>query len=95
MNSYNGPAVLITDDGREYPVTARLASHPSGLRTSWAGTLSVPHSSQPAEMTNLPTGRVRIGHREAAFIRPDISDWLGSPPGTFQISIQGNGDEPF
>ncbi|MER6484103.1 hypothetical protein ABT264_11245 [Streptomyces virginiae] len=95
MNSYSGPAVLITDAGREYPVTANLASHPSGLRTSWEGTLSVPHSSQPAEMVNLQAGKIRIGQREGAFIRPDIGDWLGSPPGTMRISIKGSGDEPF
>ncbi|MFJ6934457.1 hypothetical protein [Streptomyces sp. NPDC101132] len=95
MSSYRGPAILITDEGREFQVTANLQGMSAGLRTSWAGTLSVPNISQPAEMTNLPAGRIRIGEHEGAFIRPNIRDWLGSPPGTFQITIEGNGDAPF
>lgn len=95
MSSYRGSAVLIADAGRELLVTAHLQDGLSSLRTSWAGTLSVPNSSQPAEMANLATGRIRIDEREGAFIRPDIGDWLGSPPGTFRITIEGNGDAPF
>ncbi|MFI8106281.1 hypothetical protein [Streptomyces sp. NPDC086023] len=95
MSSYRGPAILITVDGREYEVTAHLRKAPNGLRTSWGGTLSVPISQRPAELSTLTVGRVRLGTNEGAFVRPDISDWLGSPPNVFQITIEGNGDEPF
>ncbi|MET7711016.1 hypothetical protein [Streptomyces sp. NPDC005407] len=96
MNTFRGAATLITDEGRELPVTANLRQGPVGLHTRWGGTLSVPHHQQPIELTNLQTGRLRIGDgQEAAFVRPDISDWMGSPAGLFQITIEGNGDAPF
>ncbi|MCY0952096.1 hypothetical protein [Streptomyces sp. H27-S2] len=96
MSSYNGPAVLITNEGREHPVTANLHTTSHGLRTGWAGTLSVPANQQPAELMNLSRGRLRLqDEREGEFLRPDIGDWLGSPPQSFQITIVGSGDEPF
>lgn len=96
MDDYKGPAVIALDNGRELPVTANLRQSVAGPgRTDWSGTLSVPSNSQPIELTNLAGGRLRIDGREGSFVRPDISDWLGSPAGRFQITIEGSGDAPF
>jgi hypothetical protein len=95
MSSYQGPAVIVLDTGQEFDVTANLISSPDRLRTSWQGTLSVPDVSKPIELMNLSQGTLRVGEREGAFVRPDISDWLSSPNGRFQITVLGNGDEPF
>jgi hypothetical protein len=91
MNNYQGRAIVVLDSGRELPVTATLRKRDA----DWGGTLSVPQQSQPIELTNLPQGALRIGEAQGAFVRPDISDWLGSPAGLFQITIEGNGDAPF
>lgn len=95
MNTYKGEASLVLDNGRELTVTANLVKPRATDRTDWAGTLSVPAQSQPIELTNLQQGTLRTEHGESKFIRPDISDWLDSPAGQFQIHVQGNGDAPF
>lgn len=96
MTTYKGPVTVVTEEGREIPVTANLQKgHTGGGRTSWGGTLSLPANQQPIELTNLQQGTLRVGEDDARFIRPDISDWLGSPTGQFQIEILGNGEAPF
>jgi hypothetical protein len=95
MNEYRGEASLILDNGREFTVTADLTKTLSAGRADWSGTLSVPDSSKPIEIVNLDQGTVRTPHGEGKFVRPDISDWLGSPAGQFRVSILGNGEVPF
>ncbi|WP_165984211.1 hypothetical protein [Streptomyces sp. YIM 98790] len=95
MSSYEGRATIRLDSGRELAVAARLHKTIISGRTIWGGTLSVPANSQPIELTNLPQGILIIGDCEGAFIRPDVSDWLSSPAGRFEITIEGNGDAPF
>lgn len=92
MNEYRGTAVLLLDDGRELTATASLRKDQRG---TWEGTLTVPDQSKPIEMMNLQQGILRTEHGECPFGRPDISDWLDSPAGRFQIRIEGNGDAPF
>ncbi len=95
MSNYRGPAVVILDNGRQLSVTADLRTTTASGRPSWQGTLSTPISSQPIELTNLAQGVLRVDTRDGAFIRPDISGWLGSPAGLFQLTIEGNGKAPF
>ncbi|WP_190232795.1 hypothetical protein [Streptomyces avicenniae] len=95
MGNYRGPAVVILDNGRQLSVTADLRTSTVSGRPSWQGTLSTPISSQPVELINLGQGVLRVGTRDGAFVRADISDWLGSPAGLFQLTIEGNGDAPF
>lgn len=92
MSAYQGPAIIVLDNGRELAVTANLRKDATN---TWEGVLSVPDQSKPIELLNLPEGKLRIGEREGSFVRPDISDWMGSPAGLFQITIEGNGDAPF
>lgn len=95
MSTYRGEASLILDNGRELTVTANLTKSEVAGRTNWGGALSVPSQSQPIELTNLESGSLRTEHGEGKFLRPDISDWLGSPVGRFEITIVGNDDAPF
>jgi len=95
MTTYKGNASLILDSGRELAVTANLTGAANAGRADWGGTLSVPDQSKPIEMVNLRGGVLRTEHGEARFVRPDISDWLGSTPGRFEITILGDGDAPF
>ncbi|MFF3247368.1 hypothetical protein ACFYWY_27430 [Streptomyces sp. NPDC002870] len=96
MSNLRESATLTTDEGRELPVTANLHKGSAGLHTVWSGTLSVPAHERSTELLNLRQGRLRFENgQEAAFIRPDTSDWRGSPAGLFQITIEGNGDAPF
>lgn len=96
MSNHRESATLITDEGRELPVTANLHKGSAGLLTTWGGTLSVPADQRSVELTNLAQGRIRTRDgQESAFVRPNTSDWLGSPASLFQMTIEGNGDAPF
>lgn len=91
MSSYDGQAVITSEDGAETAVTANLAQYRSGLRTSWGGTLT-PAADDLQRMLNLTEGTLRLpnGH-EAQFLRPDTSDWLARK----QLTVIGQGDAPF
>jgi hypothetical protein len=95
MSTYQGDAAVILGNGRELQVAANLHTMRVGLRTTWGGSLRSPRDSTPIELFNLTSGTLRIGDREGAFLRPDISDWTADPTGTFRMIVEGNGDSPF
>lgn len=91
MTTYNGPAVLLTEDDIEVPVAARLTSYRDGLRTSWRGSLT-PTTDGRQYLSNLDKGRLRLpSGTEADFLRPDTSDLAMQR----QLSILGQNDPPF
>lgn len=91
MNTYNGPAVLITKDDVEIPVTIRLRQYPDGLRTAWRGTVTPP-ADDLQHLLNLSEGQLRLPDgTEAAFLRNSISDWVG----TNRLTINGQGEAPY
>jgi hypothetical protein len=91
MSTYDGQAVLVTEDGTEVAVTAKLHGDSQG----WSGTLETP-AHRKRDLLNLTTGRLRIKDKgEGAFVRPDTSDWIDSPASLFKMRIMGNGDAPF
>jgi hypothetical protein len=91
MNTYNGHAVIVTEDHAEVAVTAALRRYLNGLRTDWSGTLT-PGTEGLRKFANLTEGRVRLPNgREASFLRPDTSDWVT----TKRLTIIGQGDAPF
>jgi hypothetical protein len=92
MNTYKGTSLLILDVDTLLPVGADLSKDASD---TWSGTLTFPAEARTPELMNLATGALRISGRDGAFVRPDTSDWVGSPAGPFQIRIEGNGDAPF
>jgi hypothetical protein len=91
MNTYNGQAVIVTEDDAEIAVTAALRRHRNGLRTDWSGTLA-PATESLRKLANLTGGRVRLPNgKEASFLRPDTSDWVTSK----RLTIIGQDDAPF
>ena len=90
MSVYNGQAVILTEDDMEVPVSASLHHDRSGLRTAWSGTLTP--ADDPQQVLNLTKGRLRLPDgREADFLRPNTSDWVG----TNRLTIIGQNDAPF
>jgi hypothetical protein len=93
MNQHLGDVILCLSDGRMLGVIASLSKDGSG---TWGGTLFAPvGAAATSNLDNLTEGTLQIGNRTGAFVRPDTSDWLDSPEGEFQLSIEGNGDAPF
>ncbi|MDI9885890.1 hypothetical protein QMZ92_16270 [Streptomyces sp. HNM0645] len=96
MTTYNGQATLITESGAEISVVASLRNQQTAI-DGWSGTLTMPSAARTPELLNLLKGRLLLSTgREAGFDRPNTSDWMGSPAGSFRINIVGNdGDVPF
>lgn len=92
MSTYKGTAVLLLDDGRQLAAEANLRTDGAG---SWSGTLVFPESAKTPDLLNLTEGTIRIAGRDGKFLRPDTSDWVGSPAGQIRIRILGNDDAPF
>jgi hypothetical protein len=91
MSTYEGQALIITEDKMEFPVTANISSQRGGLRSGWGGTLT-PASDALQQLANLTEGRVRLPDgTEAEFLRPDTSDWVH----TKRLAITGQGEAPF
>jgi hypothetical protein len=91
MNTYNGPAVLISKDDVEVPVRVDLSQYREGLRTAWRGTIT-PAANDLAQMLNLTEGRLLLPNgAEGIFLRDNISDWVG----TNRVTIDGQGEAPF
>lgn len=95
MSNYHGPAVIIFENGSELPVTANVLRQGGGRRVTWLGHLIVPSRERTAALMNLTQAMLRVGDRQAAFVRPDTSDWTRSSEGQFQVAIHGSGDAPF
>jgi hypothetical protein len=92
MNTYMGSALLILDVDTQLATRAALSKDASG---TWRGTLTFSAEGRTPELMNLVTGTLRISNRAGDFVRPNTSDWVGSPAGQFRIEIEGNGDAPF
>lgn len=92
MSTYRGTAALLFGDGRQVDAVVNLSKDASG---TWGGDLVFPAEARTPELLNLAEGRVRIGNRDGAFVRPDLSDWTRFPAGWLRLRIEGNGDAPF
>ena len=92
MNTYQGAAVLLIGDGRQFDTTANLTKDSSG---SWRGTLTFHDQALVPVLVNVDDGHVLVDGRPGEFIRPDRSDWTITPGRPFIIRILGCGDAPF
>ncbi|WP_405559092.1 hypothetical protein OHV08_34355 [Streptomyces canus] len=92
MNTHQGTAVVPLEDGRRLTAEANLSKDGAG---SWSGTLLFPAAAKSLGLLNVTEGALWIGDREGRFVRPDTSDWIGSPVDKIRIRIEGNGDAPF
>jgi hypothetical protein len=91
VSTYNGQALIITEDETEVPVTANLSSYRDGLRTAWRGALA-PAPGDLQQLSNLTEGRLRLTDgTEADFLRSDTSDWVR----TKRLTVIGQGEAPF
>ncbi|WP_435643892.1 hypothetical protein ACR9VJ_26555 [Streptomyces sp. H49] len=95
MAIYQGPAVLVMDDGAEFTVGADLRSKLAG-HESWGGRLLV-QGDHWDDLKNKVSGyRLRLpSGQEGEFVRIQTDDrprTLGSP---FFYNILGSGDAPF
>lgn len=95
MSTYQGPAVVVTDEGSEITVGADLRSRTDG-RESWHGRLLV-QGEHWDELKNKTAGyRLRLpSGKESAFIRMHTNDHPRTPGSPFFYSITGNDDAPF
>lgn len=92
MSTHRGTAVLLLEDGRRLEAEANLSKDGAG---NWSGTLVFPAAAKSLGLLNVTEGTLLVGDRDGKFVRPDISDWIGSPAGQVRIRIDGNGDAPF
>lgn len=92
MTTYNGPAVLLINDGRQFDTAANLAKDSSG---TWQGTLTFRDQELVPVLLNVDDGHVLVDGRPGEFIRPDRADWTVNDGNPFIIRILGNGDAPF
>jgi hypothetical protein len=91
MSTYNGRVVVVGQDGTEIPATANLRSYLDGHRAGWDGALTA-MQEDVVQMANWREGRLRFPDgREAAFIRPDTSEWVS----TGRMMATGQGEAPF
>ena len=95
MSTYRGPAVLITDDGDEFTVGANLASRVNGLE-SWGGKLTIGGQYWDLVKNRDKGFTLRIGQREAPFMRPNPSEMPpAGPDAAFFVTILGSDNAPF
>lgn len=92
MSTHRGTAVLLIENGQRLEAAADLSKDGAG---SWSGTLVFPAAAKSLGLLNVTEGVLQIGDREGRFVRPDTSDWIGSPVDKVRIRIEGNGDAPF
>ena len=92
MTTYNGPAVLLLEDGRQFDTAAVLTKDPSG---TWRGTLTFHDQALVPVLLNVDDGHLLIDGKPGEFIRPDRSDWTINSGSPFVIRILGSGEAPF
>ena len=92
MNEFNGTAVLLIADGRQFDTAADLTKDSSG---SWRGTLTFHDQSLMPVLLNVDDGHLLVDGRPGEFIRPDRSDWTANSGSPFVIRILGSGEAPF
>lgn len=92
MNTYNGKAVLLAEDGREFDADAILSKDPSG---DWRGTLTFHDATLVRALLNITDGHVLVHGNPGEFVRTNTSDWTANTAGPFTIHILGSGDAPF
>lgn len=92
MTTYQGTAVLLINDGRQFDTAADLTKDSSG---SWRGTLTFRDESLVPVLLNVDDGHLLVDGRPGEFIRPDRSDWTVNSGSPFIIRILGSGEAPF
>jgi len=92
MTTYQGPAVLLLDDGRQFGTEADLTKDSSG---SWRGTLTFRDQALVPVLLSIEDGHVLVDGRPGEFIRPDRSDWTINNGNPFIMRILGSGEAPF
>ncbi|WP_405673300.1 hypothetical protein [Streptomyces sp. NBC_01530] len=92
MTTYQGRAVLLVDDGRQFYTTADLAKDAAG---TWQGTLAFHDEALVPVLLNVDSGHVLVDGRPGEFIRPDRSDWTVNGGSPFVIRVLGSGEAPF
>lgn len=92
MTTYKGAVVLLAEDGSKFDTEADLAKDSSG---SWRGTLTFRDTTLFRALLNISDGHLLIDGKTGEFIRPDTSDWTGSPAGPRVMRILGSGEAPF
>ncbi|WP_171115521.1 MULTISPECIES: hypothetical protein [unclassified Streptomyces] len=96
MSTYQGRAILITDEGVEIAVGAQLRSWRDGRRASWGGRLTIDGEYWDI-LKNKDEGlRLRLTNgNEATFNRPHKQDIPAFPGAPFFFTVMGDGDVPF
>ena len=95
MSTYQGRAILITDEGVEIAVGAQLRSW-QDRRESWGGRLTVDGEFWDVLKNKDKGFRLRLDTgREAMFDRPHTDDRPRFPGAPFFYTVMGYGDVPF
>jgi hypothetical protein len=95
MAIYQGPAVLITDEGAEFTVGADLRSRLAGLE-SWGGRLLVQGEHWDVLKNKVSGYKLRLPDgSEGDFLRTQTDDHPRTAGSPFHYNIVGNGDAPF
>jgi hypothetical protein len=95
MNSYEGPAVLVTEDGTSIPINVRFRKSESGGLQSWEGAIA---ATMEADAFSLAPGDVAIRMPDGTEGRALISNAsvsMDSSGTNFSTRILGNGPAPF
>lgn len=92
MTTYQGPAVLLINDSRQFDTSADLTKDSSG---SWRGTLTLHDQALVPVLLNVDEGHLLVDGQPGEFIRPDRSDWTVNNGSPFIIRILGSGEAPF
>ena len=94
MSTYQGRAILITDEGHEIVVGAQLRSL-QGRRESWGGRLTI-EGEHWDTLKNKDEGlKLRLNNNVATFYRPHKQDIPAFPGAPFFFTVMGDGDVPF
>ncbi|MGC5534196.1 hypothetical protein [Streptomyces sp. SR-10] len=95
MAIYQGPAVLVTDEGSEITIGADLRSRTDG-REEWMGRLLIQGEHWDALKNRTSGYRLRLpSGKEGAFLRTQTNDRPQAAGSPFFYSIVGDGDAPF
>lgn len=95
MATYNGPAVVISNDGTEYPVTTTLTTSTNGYLTGWNGQLAVPLATFQ-DLLGQDDGRIRLQNGSEGRIQfGESSTDMTQESSVTHIEIFGSGDAPF
>lgn len=95
MSDYEGPAVLVTEEGDSIPINARLSKGRSGGLESWSGGID---AIEEADAFKLSPGDVSIQMPDGTVGRALITNasvTMNSSGTSFSTRLLGNGAAPF